>query len=104
MIRLLRISPSRWLYWGEEDEVETDDHPLVWFWFQEDEEPFRQFRGLRFKEGPGRGWHIGIARRTAARSQLEAMGGKTLDDVTPLDISKWVAPAPEGVDNSVPTP
>jgi hypothetical protein len=94
VIRLLRISPTRWLYWGEEDEVETEDHPLVWFWFQEDSPPFRRGRGLRFKEAPGKGWHIGIARPTGARSALEAVGGKTLE-VTPKDISEWTPPLPE---------
>jgi hypothetical protein len=95
VIRFVRISKKRWLYWGEEDEIETGNDPLAWFWFKETGKPFRTGTGIRFRETHDTAWHIGIAKLSGASSHVGVLGGQDLPNITPSDIRGWVAPSQE---------
>ena len=92
MIRFIRISPRRWLYWGHEtlDPSWESCDVVEPFWFLEEGEPYRVGNGWRVKESPTLAFHIGLAKsRPHVADPLEAIGGKKLSDYSPEDIGQW---------------
>ena len=92
----MRLGRKRWLYWGEEDEIEDSKGPFEWFWFIEPDPPYRRGRGIRFRERHDTAWHIGVALAAPVSSTEEALGGRRIEDVSVTEIAEWQAPLRDG--------